>query len=155
MNKTAQNSQNGGNATGANKSVDTKKRLDRPPSKYSKSNSRSSSRRKSTFISPNKFQMLDNDRARSWRLIYLWSKANIPAMVEELHQFSEEFTHCRNHDDPITDLWQEFHQRSMEVITTHVPTKHSSARFNQPWCDNRIRQMSRRKKREHRKAKRT
>ena len=56
------NSQNGGIATGASKSVNTRS-LGRPPiNKSTKSSSRSTSRRKSSFLSPNKYQMLVNEQ---------------------------------------------------------------------------------------------
>ena len=42
-----------------------------------------------------------------------------------------------------------------EVINTHVPSKYTSTRFSQPWCNRDIRRRSRRKKRAHTRAKRT
>ena len=43
----------------------------------------------------------------------------------------------------------------MEVLQKHVPSKNTSTRYSQSWCNRTIRRLSRRKRRAYRKAKRT
>ena len=89
-------------------------------------------------------------------LIYLWSKANLPAMEQELTEFSEEFQQQHEAEMPtINTLWMKFKSKCINTIQTHVPSKYTSTRFSQPWCNRKIRRLSRRKKRAHRVAKRS
>ena len=90
------------------------------------------------------------------RIIYLWSKANLPAMEQELTEFSEEFQQQHEAEMPtINTLWMKFKSKCINTIQTHVPSKYTSTRFSQPWCNRKIRRLSRHKKRAHRAAKRS
>ena len=52
-------------------------------------------------------------------------------------------------------LWAIFTAKCQSVLANHVPTKLSSRRYNQPWANDKIRNLSRKKKKYYKKAQRT
>jgi hypothetical protein len=89
------------------------------------------------------------------RRIYLWKKANIPAMNEDLNNFSQHFIQEHNSSTPINTLWTIFKKKCSDTIDEFVPSKLTSTRFNQPWCNRLIRRLARKKKRAYRKARKS
>ena len=52
-------------------------------------------------------------------------------------------------------LWALFTAKCQSILDNHVPTKLSSQRYNQPWANGKIRNLSRKKKKYYKKAQRT
>ena len=77
-------------------------------------------------------------------------------METELTEFSEEFQQQQEAEpSTINNMWMKFKSKCISTIQAHVPSKYTSTRFSQPWCNRKIRRLSRRKKRAHRAAKRS
>ena len=89
------------------------------------------------------------------RLIYLWKQCNLTDMEQDLHQSVQGFLKVSTTSTPIDSLWASFKSICMTALHKHVPTKLTSGRFSQPWCNRKIRRLARRKQRAFRKAKRT
>ena len=89
------------------------------------------------------------------RLIYLWKKANLTEMEQDIAGFSRSFTSDFSETTPINTLWATFKKKCMEVLQKYVPSKYTSTRYSQSWCNRTIRRLSRRKRRAYRKARRT
>ena len=89
------------------------------------------------------------------RLIYIWSKADIPAMEKEMNEFASEFGNKHLPSTPVNTMWMDIKGKWNKVITTHVPSKYTSTQFSQPWCNRDTRRRSRWKKRAHIRARRT
>ena len=86
------------------------------------------------------------------RLVYLCKKADIYGMDDDLHQFSETFTSEFSVDTPINSLWTSFKTKSLSSIKNHVPSKITSSRYRQSWCNKAVRRLSWRKQGALRKA---
>ena len=87
------------------------------------------------------------------RRIQLWNKANLGQMRQDTEQFSQNFCVKYDFNSNIPDMWNDiktFHDSNMNK---NVPSKISSSRFNQPWINRQLKQLSRQKKRAYRKAK--
>jgi len=48
---------------------------------------------------------------------------------------------------PINSLWNKFKLECMKTLNTYVPSKMTSSRHSQPWCNRIIRRLTRRKRR--------
>ena len=68
------------------------------------------------------------------RLIYLWKKASLTEMEQDIAGFSRSFTSDFSETTPINTLWATFKKKCMEVLQKHVPSKYTSARYSQSWC---------------------
>ena len=86
------------------------------------------------------------------RKIFLWKRADKSSMSEDLKEFTEEFTHANTTETEVNTLWTTFKQKCIESINKYVPSKYTSTRFNQPWCNRDARRLTRRKRRAYRKA---
>ena len=86
------------------------------------------------------------------RKIYLWKRADKSSMSEDLKEFTEEFTHANTTETEVNTLWTTFKQKCIESVNKYVPSKFTSTRFNQPWCNRDVRRLTRRKRRAYRKA---
>ena len=86
------------------------------------------------------------------RLVYLWKKSDISGMEDNLHQFAKAFTSEFSVDTPINSLWTSFKTKSLSSISKHVPSKMTSSRYSQSWCNRTVRRLFRRKHRAFRKA---
>ena len=73
-------------------------------------------------------------------------------MDEDLTRFSQKFIEDNSTSTPVDVLWNKFKAKYIETIDTHVPSKMTSSRFSQAWCNRDIRRLSKRKKRAYRKA---
>ena len=76
-------------------------------------------------------------------------------MEKEMSEFASEFCNFHSPSTPVNTMWMDIKRKCNKVITTHVPSKYTSTRFSQPWCNREIRRRSRRKKLAHMRAKRT
>ena len=88
------------------------------------------------------------------RLIHIWSKADIDAVTADLEQYSQTLRE-RETSLPINTLWNEFKSVCTSTIHKNIPSKYTSTRYSQPWCNRNIKRLSRRKRRAHRKARST
>ena len=86
------------------------------------------------------------------RKIYLWNKANIEGIKEDLVEFGSA---PPPPDKNVLELWDMFKIKIEEVIANRVPTKMSSNRHTNPWINTEIRRCIRRKQRAHKKSKAT
>ena len=73
-------------------------------------------------------------------------------MEEDLTKFTEKFTKHFSTSTPVNMLWNCFKQKCIKSIDTFVPSKMTSTRFSQAWCNHAIRRLSRKKKRVFKKA---
>ena len=87
------------------------------------------------------------------RLIHLWKQADLSGMKKDLADFSTEFTEIHNINSPVDQLWTAFKSKCLSSLQKHVPTKMTSQRYSQSWCNRSVRRLSRRKQRAFRKAK--
>lgn len=86
------------------------------------------------------------------RLVYLWAKADTEAISSDLAENLAKFQQHANNNAPVDVMWNDFKKICTHSINAHVPSKFTSCRFSQPWCDRNIRRLSRRKRRAHRRA---
>ena len=61
--------------------------------------------------------------------------------------FHEQYTS----DTPVQEMWSAFSAEVHNIMTDLIPSKWSTARYNQPWVTTAIERLARRKKRAHRK----
>ena len=74
-------------------------------------------------------------------------------MKKHIEMFSTTFVEAHNEDtDPLL-LWNIIKSNCNYNIWKHVPTKQSSTRFSQPWVTQRVKCLSRKKKRAYARAK--
>ena len=86
------------------------------------------------------------------RKIYLWKRADKSSMSVDLRQFTREFVHANTTETEVNTLWTTFKQKCIESVNKYVPSKYTSTRFNQPWCNRDVRRLTRRKRRAYKKA---
>ena len=86
------------------------------------------------------------------RTIHVWRKAESRLIQERLATFADQLQNDHNLDTPVETLWALFGARCKHVLTKHVLTKLSSRRYNQPWAKDKIRNLSRKKKKYFKKA---
>ncbi|VDI42580.1 Hypothetical predicted protein [Mytilus galloprovincialis] len=65
--------------------------------------------------------------------------------------FKEKF----NLESPITAMWEFIKTSLLTILEQTVPSKMSSSRFNQPWINQKIKKLTRQKKRSFEKARKT
>ena len=80
------------------------------------------------------------------RKIWLWSKADLPSMKEDLKSFSDEFIGKYSIEADVDTMWTEFSSKSTQLMTDYIPSKLSTARFSQPWINRDLKRLSHRKK---------
>ena len=89
------------------------------------------------------------------RKIWLWKKADHPAMSDDMKTFETNFIENNTKETPIEDLWTSFRSTVTKSISKNVPNKMTSSRISQPWCTREVKKLSQRKKRAYNKARRT
>ena len=62
---------------------------------------------------------------------------------------------CSDITTPINNLWSDVKTICLDNLRKHVPSKHTSTRYSQPWCNRNIRRLSRRKQRAFNKYRKT
>ena len=83
----------------------------------------------------------------------MWKKANITELKKELEEFSRKLTESNSDDESVEEVWSKIHSAFIEAIDKHVPTKVLSPKPQQPWVNQTIKRLSRRKNRAWRRAK--
>ena len=85
--------------------------------------------------------------------VSVWKDANFDAIKEETKTFCNEFLSS----PPVTaeEQWQSICNHLKSMMSRHVPTKKKTIKYHQPWINNTIKRLARRKQRAWRKAKRT
>ena len=83
----------------------------------------------------------------------MWKKANFDAIREETKSFSEQF--LASPPNTAEQQWEVICNHLRYMMSKHVPTKKKSIKFHQPWINDTIKRLARRKQRAWRKAKRT
>ena len=68
-------------------------------------------------------------------------------MANNLKVSLDKFMDCSDIKTPINNLWSDFKAICLDNLRKHVPSKHTSTRYSQPWCNQNIRRLSRRKQR--------
>ena len=90
------------------------------------------------------------------RTIYLWKKADIPGMKQDVMDFNNTY----HRPDPTTpnalqQMWIAIRDLLSDIVKKRVPTKTTAARYSNPWINTSIRRAIRRKQRAHQKARKT
>ena len=86
------------------------------------------------------------------RKIWLWSKADLSSMKEDMNSFSDEFIGKYSIEADVDTMWTEFSSKCTQLMTDYTPSKLSIARFSQPWINRDLKRLSHRKKRAYKKA---
>ena len=76
-------------------------------------------------------------------------------MTTHLTEFSTQFVAEQSTATPINTLWDTFKKECITAINMYVPTKTTTTRFSQPWCNRNIRRLARRKARAYKKARKS
>ena len=88
------------------------------------------------------------------RTVYIWKKANIEEMKKDISELSVTVTNSTT-NQTVEETWQCIHSALTDTMKRNVPTKTTSTKFHQPWANNLVKRLSRRKNRAWAKAKRT
>ena len=86
------------------------------------------------------------------RKILLWKKCNPDLIRKDIEEFASSFMSSNTLNTPVDNMWSEITTNLHKILETRVPTKLSTIRYNQPWINRQIKQLSRRKKRAYKKA---
>ncbi|XP_052224149.1 uncharacterized protein LOC127839803 [Dreissena polymorpha] len=89
------------------------------------------------------------------RKILLWKNANTTEISSAILDFSRDYTSRYTKETNINILWKTFRDFVETSLKTHVPSKMTSTRFNQPWISQKTKRLSRRKKRAYLRARST
>ena len=89
------------------------------------------------------------------RKIYLWNRANLDQMKQDVRQASEQFLENETIDTPINNLWLKFKNIITNAQENNVPCKNSTKRYNQRWFNRSCRRAVRKKQRLFNRYKRT
>ncbi|MEW8547322.1 MAG: reverse transcriptase domain-containing protein, partial [Candidatus Thiodiazotropha sp.] len=108
-------------------------------------------------VSDHEIVFVDSDVSAKYqrpvkRKIWLWDKADLNLLKEDMRQFSDTFTVKHSIKSDVDMLWTAFSEKCTEMMTELVPSKMTSSRFSQPWINRGIKRLSRRKKRAYRRA---
>ena len=87
--------------------------------------------------------------------IYLWNKANLQNMSEDISKFTSEFTNMYALDTSVDNLWCSFRDKLLETINTDVPCKIKSKNSHQPWINRTLKQLRRHKQCSYNRARST
>ena len=87
------------------------------------------------------------------RKIYLWKKADIYKIKEDLESFGNTFRNIGKRH--IESLWQALKDAIQNTIDKRVPSKMTQGRHTHPWINTTIRQKINRKQKAHKKARKT
>ena len=84
------------------------------------------------------------------RKIYLWKKADIYKIKEDLESFGNTFRNIGKRD--IESLWHALKDAIQNTIDKRVPSKMTQGRHTHPWINTTIRRKINRKQKAHKKA---
>lgn len=89
------------------------------------------------------------------RKIFLWKKADMEKIKSVLCDFASNFLDVNTINTPIDTLWNQITTKLQAILDECVPSKMSTARFNQPWITSHLKNLARRKHRAYKKARKT
>ena len=81
------------------------------------------------------------------RKIYLWSKADFDKVRADINEFSRDFTTKYDEDTPVETLWSTIKMKLENTLSSNIPSKLTSTRFSQPWINQQVKTLKRRKQR--------
>ena len=87
------------------------------------------------------------------RKIYLWKKADIYKIKEDLESFGNTFRNIGKRD--IESLWHALKDAIQNTIDKRVPSKMTQGRHTHPWINATIKRKINRKQKAHKKARKT
>ena len=87
------------------------------------------------------------------RVIFSWSKANVAELKKDLASFTDDLLNTTKESTPVQEIWTRIHSALSKALYDHVPSKTGSIKQHQPWINNTIKRLSRRKNRAWKKAK--
>ncbi|CAC5379605.1 unnamed protein product [Mytilus coruscus] len=87
------------------------------------------------------------------RKIFLWKKAEIHKIKEDLQNFITTFKNIK--DRSVESLWQAFKTAVQTTIEKRVPSKMTQGRNTHPWINTTIRRKINQKQKAHKKARKT
>ncbi|CAG2254481.1 unnamed protein product [Mytilus edulis] len=82
-------------------------------------------------------------------------QADAKEQVEKAMKLNADFKEKFNLESPITAMWEFIKTSLLTILEQTVPSKMSSSRFNQPWINQKIKKLTRQKKRSFEKARKT
>ena len=85
------------------------------------------------------------------RWIYLWKRADKTAVKRELDEFSDNFN-SNDTSTLVNTLWSFFKLKCVETLDAFVPSKMTSTRPSQPWCNRQVKRQARRNKKAYKRA---
>jgi len=88
------------------------------------------------------------------RKVYLWNRANFCNINDVMLQQCSQFIQDNNEHIPIEELWSKFKTICKDCLDL-IPSRLTSKRHNQPWINNHIKQITRKKRRLYNKARTT
>nr|XP_054767499.1 uncharacterized protein LOC129274773 [Lytechinus pictus] len=86
------------------------------------------------------------------RLMHIWKNANLSEMKRECGLYQQRFIKMHDEKSSVINMWEEIKTFLQDLLQKHVPSKMTSSRFNQPWINSLVKQLSRRKKRAFKRA---
>ena len=89
------------------------------------------------------------------RKIHLWNKADPYLVKQGLGTFASSFLATNFVSTPVDNMWAEITNSLNFILNSHVPSKLSTVRFNQPWINRQLKRLAQRKKRAYKKAKKS
>ena len=89
------------------------------------------------------------------KITHIWKKANKDKLEDQASEMVKQFKEKFSLDRAINEMWDLFKSNILKILQESVPSKMSSSRFNQPWINHTVKQMTRWKKRSFDKARRT
>jgi len=89
------------------------------------------------------------------RRILLWKRVDTEGLQRAVHDFSDNFVSKYSSSTDIETLWTSFLYFCVKAISDFIPSKLSSSRYSQPWVNHKVKRLSRRQRRAHKKGSRT
>jgi hypothetical protein len=87
--------------------------------------------------------------------IYLWTKADLQGLRNNIDTNSKEFTtECSSHH-PVENLWTSFKTGCLQALDANVPSKMNTQRYSQPWITQDLERLSRRRQRAYNRYRKT
>ena len=85
---------------------------------------------------------------RKQRTVHMYKQANVEGIAEDLKEFAEGFTATGN-DRSCSENWTLFKEALDKSMTSHVPTKTLSGRWNLPWMNKNIKRLMKKRQRKY------
>ena len=95
-----------------------------------------------------------NPQCQARHKVYLYHKADVTGMREDIKNFQDPFIQDCDVDS-IEKSWQKLENFIKNVTDKYIPSKLSSSRYNLPWMNSQLKRLIRRKERAFHTAKRT